>query len=629
LNQSKCSNSNQNQLEEKNKIKAVKKPLRKTNKMVNMIGKRESYDKEFQQVKILTKKQRRNKHCKQNYEWLLEGSEESKKKKTTVNSSQKPVSTTKFVLKRDTKGLGISFFNNPKKNKNRTSGNGFRNKIFMNSIKRSEEKKNRSKLRKNGNGRMEGKSTAKVNGSNTNTNKSTPSKSKISKTIPKMVWNSRGQCDEKTKLQSKINKVRTYWNRTSLLIPNVFRHVSEMKDEPLLLFEFLDLSRKELLVQANGQKAISQAGAPHLQRKNKGKKTLEKANTNNRNIQQKIKNNEKSERSIKIMKKEQKESVPVKKKIIKKKEVEMDTDFSKLKKKKSNLFMIKLNSEESKDPKEESIITKNKEEESKRLLEENLEKVKKQLREDLNKAHQKIELSFVSEKAENWSKNDLDAFNNNISEYNQLLDEQEKLRYFQIGDEEKTMKDIPISPSSLNFLEKKLNKTGHDDIKKQISMYVKRKGLNRQNISKKDNVTLGKNSRFKLTLQDILQLELEDSITKRNNSSLSKLSKRIHKKKLLPLKKKFSVSLNGTNKGKKSQHSKKNSLPHTNLWGAHSTIKRKASEDQSILENQNDEDLAISINSTSFENLSETSVCSLKEHMTRFKNKKNQIIIRN
>lgn len=47
----------------------------------------------------------------------------------------------------------------------------------------------------------------------------------------------------------------TYWNKSSLLIPNVFRLARLLEEEPGFLFEHQDLSKKELLVQSNGQKA--------------------------------------------------------------------------------------------------------------------------------------------------------------------------------------------------------------------------------------------------------------------------------------------------------------------------------------------------------------------------------------
>ena len=230
-------------------------------------------------MKFLTKKQRRNKHCKQNFEWLLEGSEETTKKKLSsqLNSfkNNKLIPPTKFVLKRDTKGIGVSFFNNSNKKKNllKLDSENKKKEILKINQNKGEiiNKNGRISLRKTTTGRISLQLDGKSNLMSLKSNRKSLNlgNSKQSKTLPKMVWNSRGQCDESTKLRSKINKVRTYWNRTSLLIPNVFRHVCELKENSSMLFEYLDLSRKELLVQANGQKAISQAGAPHLQRKNK------------------------------------------------------------------------------------------------------------------------------------------------------------------------------------------------------------------------------------------------------------------------------------------------------------------------------------------------------------------------
>lgn len=60
--------------------------------------------------------------------------------------------------------------------------------------------------------------------------------------------------DESSRIQSKIDKVTTYWNKTSLLIPNVFRLARLIDEDPDHLLEHQDLSKKELLVQSNGQK---------------------------------------------------------------------------------------------------------------------------------------------------------------------------------------------------------------------------------------------------------------------------------------------------------------------------------------------------------------------------------------
>ena len=53
----------------------------------------------------------------------------------------------------------------------------------------------------------------------------------------------------------KVGKVVSYWGQQSLLIPNVFRLAREIDGDPAHLLEHQDLSKKELLVQSNGQKA--------------------------------------------------------------------------------------------------------------------------------------------------------------------------------------------------------------------------------------------------------------------------------------------------------------------------------------------------------------------------------------
>lgn len=60
--------------------------------------------------------------------------------------------------------------------------------------------------------------------------------------------------DEPSRLTAKVTKVLQYWNKTSLLIPNVFRHLKDFEDDKDNLLEFQDYSRKELLVQSNGTK---------------------------------------------------------------------------------------------------------------------------------------------------------------------------------------------------------------------------------------------------------------------------------------------------------------------------------------------------------------------------------------
>lgn len=66
------------------------------------------------------------------------------------------------------------------------------------------------------------------------------------------------------RLENKIKKIRRFWRKESLLVPNVFRLVSAICGERRFILEYLDLSKKELLgrpeiltkVQANGQKAM-------------------------------------------------------------------------------------------------------------------------------------------------------------------------------------------------------------------------------------------------------------------------------------------------------------------------------------------------------------------------------------
>jgi len=60
--------------------------------------------------------------------------------------------------------------------------------------------------------------------------------------------------DEKNRIFNKVEKVNSYWLKISLLIPNVFRMARFIDEEPDSLFEFQDLSRKELMVQSNGHK---------------------------------------------------------------------------------------------------------------------------------------------------------------------------------------------------------------------------------------------------------------------------------------------------------------------------------------------------------------------------------------
>ena len=60
--------------------------------------------------------------------------------------------------------------------------------------------------------------------------------------------------DEPAKLLAKVPRVTQYWNRTSLLIPNVFRLLKTFSEDDENLLEFQEYSHKELLVQSNGTK---------------------------------------------------------------------------------------------------------------------------------------------------------------------------------------------------------------------------------------------------------------------------------------------------------------------------------------------------------------------------------------
>ena len=134
-----------------------------------------------------------------------------------------------------------------------------------------------------------------------------------------------------------------------------------------------------------------------------------------------------------------------------------------------------------------------------------------------------------------------------------------------------------------------------------------------------------------MTLQDILKIELQSSSTKKlNSSSINKLSKRIHKKRSDTGKKNLQDFLAPSNSVRKRNSIKKNSLSSTNLKGNGSQIKRKKSEDINILLELKEEDLAISINSESRLDLSETSVCSLEDYERKVHYVQNgKLLIRN
>lgn len=55
--------------------------------------------------------------------------------------------------------------------------------------------------------------------------------------------------DEKPIIRAKIVKVTNYWNKLSLIIPNIFRMLRFYKEDSDNYTEFQDYSHKELLVQ--------------------------------------------------------------------------------------------------------------------------------------------------------------------------------------------------------------------------------------------------------------------------------------------------------------------------------------------------------------------------------------------
>lgn len=76
--------------------------------------------------------------------------------------------------------------------------------------------------------------------------------------IPEDMAEDRGNnmifADEPTRLKAKVFKVIYYWDKSSLLIPNVFRALRLHDEDCDNYLEFQDYSRKELLVQSNGTK---------------------------------------------------------------------------------------------------------------------------------------------------------------------------------------------------------------------------------------------------------------------------------------------------------------------------------------------------------------------------------------
>ena len=63
--------------------------------------------------------------------------------------------------------------------------------------------------------------------------------------------------DEKTRLFQKITRVNNFWNRSSLMIPNVFKMARIYEEDSRYLYEYQDLSKKELMIHSNGLRANS------------------------------------------------------------------------------------------------------------------------------------------------------------------------------------------------------------------------------------------------------------------------------------------------------------------------------------------------------------------------------------
>ena len=290
----------------------------------------------------------------------------------------------------------------------------------------------------------------------------------------RMVWNSRGQCDEKIKMQSKINKVKAYWKRTSLLIPNVFRHVCQLHEDDEMLFEYLDLSKKELLVQANGLKAISQAGAPHLQRKNKEsihmseEKSKSKKEKLVKHFQSEVNMNEPISLSLWNSKQRgqrrrrrghQKDKLKIKKikheslgEDLKEMEVKVaqskpQSDFAvqdivciqkvisqkSVSKKETSIKSIEIlkNNVETESLREEEVPEPEQEEQEEQE-EEEVMIVENPFKTNIELEELKLEQIFKEEKSKkDWCQDSLKNFNQKLSEFNLLLEKKEKLMEFQ------------------------------------------------------------------------------------------------------------------------------------------------------------------------------------------------------
>ena len=106
-------------------------------------------------------------------------------------------------------------------------------------IKLNDKSKGRGRKRKNQN---ETKSFESFNRTDRATNEDDPDKRQM------------GCIDEGQRLKTKINKVKIYWQKRSLHIPNVFRLARLIDDDSKYLFEFQDHSKKSVLVQGTSHR---------------------------------------------------------------------------------------------------------------------------------------------------------------------------------------------------------------------------------------------------------------------------------------------------------------------------------------------------------------------------------------
>lgn len=563
----------------KHETPKIPKNIKSDQSSHKLLGKRNNFEANEPTKEKLSKNERRNKHSKMNLDFILRETQEKHKKKVVKVKEKNPITTqtTKFLLVKNNKGVDLNKTKNKAQKKSVSKSHvDLKQKVPSNKISL----------------KMGSSGTIKLQMSQNNPNKRyscfIPQKNNSldevkrnslgfnnPNNISKMVWNSRGQCDEEIKLQSKINKVRTYWASTSLLIPNVFRHVSELDNEPTMLFEFLDLSKKELLVQANGQKAISQAGAPHLQRKNKSKKESKKSDSNINTSKEKRKSSFNSGFDI---------------------NEQLEITFSSFNKKQKNQIFENQNSKD-------NMINKRiyKQSSCSLIDEPGLKKTNNKLENDNKITISESTKQIIKNNEENkkkscqkWKTNSLEEFNNKLAEYNLLLEKEEKLKKNGILKNEKIaeMQDI--------FSGNKENET---------------KEIKQEKIKKEASLSSDQNIKKNLLLKDIYQMESSlqsKEIPVQEKSKLLLKSKKITKTKKNLKTKKTSIS----NKKQINIQKEKDSIKKNENSSLRDSfhINRKDSEIYTILDISQDEDLEITVNTQSLLDFSVDSIISLEEH---------------